>query len=88
MFTAYLLLLTINEYSMQLNRTIYERQREYEILIDGVVNSQKGVIGRQLITSAKILGQIKLAKPICPANFLYLTPRVPLFNIIVKNYFD
>jgi hypothetical protein len=53
MFTAYSL--TINEHSIQLNRAIDECQREYEILINEVVNSQKGVIQPQLITPAQIL---------------------------------
>jgi hypothetical protein len=57
MFTPCSLLLTINEHSMQLNGTIDECRREYEILIDRFVNSQKGVIEPQLITSAKILDQ-------------------------------
>jgi hypothetical protein len=41
MFTAYSLLLTNNKHSMQLNRAIDECRREYEILIDAVVNSHK-----------------------------------------------
>jgi hypothetical protein len=40
-FTAYSLL-SINEQVMQLNRTINECRREYEILIDAFINSQKG----------------------------------------------
>jgi hypothetical protein len=44
MFTAYSLLLTINEHCIQLNRAIDECRREYEILIDVVVNSQRGII--------------------------------------------
>jgi len=40
MFTAYSLLLTINECTVQLNRQIHECQTEYGILIDAVVNSQ------------------------------------------------
>jgi len=55
MFGAYLLLLTINEHSMQLSRGIDECRREYEILIDAVVNSQKGVIQSQLITPDEIV---------------------------------
>lgn len=42
MFTAYSMLLTINEHSMQLNRAIDECQREYVILIDAVINSRNG----------------------------------------------
>jgi hypothetical protein len=59
MFTVYSLLLTINEHSLQLNRAIDECRKEYEVLIDAVVNSHKGVIQPQLITPAQILEQMK-----------------------------
>jgi len=54
MFSPYSLVLTINEHSMQLYRAIHECRREYEILIDAVVNSHKGIIQPQLITPAQI----------------------------------
>jgi len=44
MISVYSLLLTINKHSIQLSRAIDECRREYEILIDAVVNSQKGII--------------------------------------------
>ena len=40
MFTAYSLLLTINEHVIQLNRAIDECRREYEILIDAVIHKE------------------------------------------------
>jgi hypothetical protein len=52
MFGSYSLVLTINEHSMQLSSAIDECQREYEILIDAVVNSHKGVIQPQILTQA------------------------------------
>jgi len=41
------MMLTVN--SMQLNRAIDECRREYEILIDVTMNSQKGVLQPQII---------------------------------------
>jgi hypothetical protein len=67
MFTAYSLLLTINEHSIQLNRAI-ECRREYEILIDAVINSQKGIIQSQLITPAQILKQVKVSQANMPSD--------------------
>jgi hypothetical protein len=61
MFTAYSVLLTINEHHMQLNRAVDECWREYEILIDAVDNSQKGVIQPQFITPAQIFEQVKIS---------------------------
>jgi hypothetical protein len=44
---------------MQLNRAIDECRREHEILIDAVIDSQRGVIQPQLITPAQIMEQVK-----------------------------
>jgi len=81
MFTAFSLLLTINEHVMQLNRAIDECIKEYEILIDAVVNSQKGVIQPQLVTPVQILELVKINQHEMPSVFHYLSPRVPLINI-------
>jgi len=74
MFTAYSLLLTINENAMQLNRAIDECRREYEILIDVVIDSQRGVIQPQLITPAQILEQIKNSQAGMPSDFSLSIP--------------
>jgi hypothetical protein len=68
MFTAYSLLLTITEHAMQLNRATDECRREYEILIDAVVNSQKGVIEPQFVTPAQIVEQVKINQPDMPSG--------------------
>jgi len=59
MFTASSMMLTVNEQSMQLNRAIDECRREYEILIDAIMNSQKGVLQPQIITTAQIMKHMK-----------------------------
>jgi len=41
MFTASSMMLSVNEHSMQPNRATDEYRREYEILIDCIMNSQK-----------------------------------------------
>ena len=41
MFTGTSMLLTVNEHNMQLERALGECRREYDILIDAIVNSQK-----------------------------------------------
>jgi len=64
MFSSYSLVLTINEHSVQLSRAIDECRREYEILIDAVVSSHKGIIQPQLITPAQIFEQIWLSHDI------------------------
>jgi len=54
MFTASSIMLTVNEHSMQLNRAIDERRREYEILIDAIMNTQKGVLKLKLNSVALV----------------------------------
>jgi hypothetical protein len=97
MFTAYSLLLTINEHAMQLNRAIDECRREYEILIDAVINSQKGVIQPQLITPAQILEQVKHSQDDMPsdlslpiftsATYQNLVLRMVNFDVFLKSKF-
>ena len=68
MFTVYSLFLTINEHAMQLNRATDEYGKEYEILVDAVINSQKGVIQPQLIKPAQILEQVKHSQADMPSD--------------------
>ena len=97
MFTAYLLLLTINEHAMQLKRPIDECRREYEVLIDAVIDSQRGVIQPQLITPAQILEQVKhsqadmrsdLSLPILTsATYQHLILKIVTFDVFLKGKF-
>jgi len=66
MFTASSIMLTVNEHSMQLNRAIDERRREYEILIDAIMNTQKGVLQPQIITPAQIMNLMKASQADMP----------------------
>jgi hypothetical protein len=43
-FTGASMLLTVNEQNMQLERALDECRREYSILIDAIMNSQKGIL--------------------------------------------
>lgn len=97
MFTAYSLLLTINEHSMQLNRAIDECRREYEILIDAVLKSQKGVIQPQIITPAQILEQVRISQADMPsdlslpvptsATYQHLLLRIISIDVFLKGHF-
>ena len=82
MFTAYLLLLTINEHALQLNRAIDECRREYEILIDAVIDSQRGVIQPQLITPAQILEQVKHSQADMPSDLSLPIPTSATYQYL------
>jgi hypothetical protein len=71
MFTAASMLLTINENTMQLESAINKCRREYNILIDAIMNSQKGVLQPHIITPAQIIKQMKPSQADMPSEFLY-----------------
>ena len=43
-------LLTVNEHTIQLERSISECSREYNLLIGAIMNSQKGILQPHIIT--------------------------------------
>jgi hypothetical protein len=53
---------------MQLYKAIDECRREYEILIDAVIDSQRGVIQPQRITPTQILEQITTSQADMPRD--------------------
>jgi len=65
-FTVSPIKLTVNEHSMQLNRAIDECRREYEIIIDAIMNTQKGVLQPQIITPAQIMNLMKASQADMP----------------------
>ena len=94
MFSSYSLVLNINEHSMQLSRAIDECRKGYEILIDAVVNSHKGIIQPQLITPAQIFEQIRQSQDDMPsdlslpvptsATYQYLLLRIVAIDVFLK----
>jgi hypothetical protein len=62
------MLLTVNDHSMQLERATGKCRKEYEILIDVTINSQKGVIQPHIITPAQIISQMKASQAVIPSE--------------------
>jgi hypothetical protein len=97
MFTASSMMLIVNEPCIRLNRAIDECTKEYEILIDANMNSQKGVLQPQIITCSQIMNQMKasqadmrteLSLPI-PLSVAYhhLVLRILEFDVLLKGNF-
>jgi hypothetical protein len=82
-FGSYSLVLTINEHSMQLSRSISECHGEYEILIDAVVNSHKEVILPQLIPPAQIFEQVKLSRDDIPSDLSLPVPTSATYQFLL-----
>jgi ribosomal protein L10 len=70
MFTGASMLLTVNEHNMQLQRALDECRREYNVLIDAVMNSQKGILQPHIITPAQILKQLKASQADLPSDLV------------------
>jgi ribosomal protein L10 len=54
MLTGTSMLLTVNEHTMQLERAIIECRREYNILIDAIMNSHKGILQPHIISQLRL----------------------------------
>jgi hypothetical protein len=85
------MLLLVNEHSAQLDRALGECRRDYEILIEAIINAQKGKLQPHIITPAKIMNQTKLNQADIPSD---LTLPIPLsaayHNLVLRikgNYF-
>jgi len=88
MFTASSIMLTVNEHSMQLNRAIDECRREYEILIDAIMNSQKGVLQPQIIAPAQIMKLMKASQADMPPEFSLPLPLSAAYHHLVLRIID
>jgi hypothetical protein len=75
MFTSTSMLLLVNEHSAQLDRALGECRRDYEILIEFIINAQKGIIQPHIITPSQIMNQMKLKQADIPSD---LTLPIPL----------
>jgi hypothetical protein len=74
MFSGTSMLLAVNEHNRQLEKALGECRREYNILIDATLNSQKGIL-QPHITPAQIVRQMKASQADIPSE---LTSPVPL----------
>jgi hypothetical protein len=83
--TATSLLLTINEHTMQLERAISECKREYNLLIDAIMNSQKGMLQPQIISPAQIIKQMKASQTDIPSDFSLPIPLSVTYHSLVLN---
>jgi len=62
MFTETSMLRAVNEHNMQLERALGECTREYNILMDAILNSQKLILQPHVITPSQIVKQMKLSQ--------------------------
>jgi len=88
MFTRTSMLLMVNEHNMQLERALSECRREYDKLIDAIVNSQKGILQPHTITSAQIMKQLKTSQTDIPSELSLPIPLSATYQNLIVNMID
>lgn len=87
MFTGTAMLLTVNEYNVQLERVLGECRKEYNLLINVIVNSQKGLLPH-VITPAQIMKQMKASQADIRSELSLPIPLSATFQNLVINMID
>ena len=73
---------------MQLERALSECRREYDILIDAIVNSQKGILQPRIITPAQIMKQLKISQADIPSEVSLPIPLGTTYQNLIVNIID
>jgi hypothetical protein len=88
MFTGASMLLKVNDHNMQLERALDECRREYNILIDAIMNSQKGILQPHIVTPAQILNQLKASQADIPNELSLPIPLSATYQNLIVNITD
>jgi hypothetical protein len=78
----------INEHTMQMERAINECRREYNILIDAIMDSQKGILQPHIITPAQIVKQMKASQADIPSELSLPIPLSATYQNLIVNIID
>jgi hypothetical protein len=82
------MLLAVNEHNMQLERALSECRREYDILIDAILNSQKGILQPHIITPAQIVKRMKASQAEIPDELTFPIPLSAAHQNLIVNIID
>jgi hypothetical protein len=85
--TATSMLLATNEHTMQLERPINECKREYSILIEAIMNSQKEIL-QPHITPAQIVQQMKTSQADIPSELSLPIPLSATYQNLILNIIE
>jgi hypothetical protein len=73
---------------MQLDRALDECRREYDILIDAILNSQKGILQPHIITPAQIVKQLRANQADIPGELTLPIPLSAIHQNLIVNIVD
>jgi ribosomal protein L10 len=88
MFTGTYMLRTVNEHNMQLERALDECKKEYNILIDAIINSQKGILQPHIMTPDQIVKQMKASLADIPSELSLPIPLIATYQGLIVNMID
>jgi len=88
MFTGTSVLLTVSEHNMQLERALGECKKEYNIYIDAIINSQKGILQPHIITPAQIVKLMKASQADIPSELSLPIPLSATYQSLIVNMID
>ena len=76
------------KHNMQLEKALDECRREYDILIDAILNAQKGNLQPHRITPAQILKQLKASQADIPGELTLPVPLSATHQNLIVNIVD
>jgi hypothetical protein len=82
------LLLTINEHTMQLERAISEYKREYDLLIDAIMNAQRGILQPHIILPTQMMRQMKASQADIPSELFFPILLSATYQHLIINLVD
>jgi hypothetical protein len=78
----------VNERAAQLTRVLGECRRYYEILIEAILNAQKGILQPQVIAPNQILNELKASQADIPRDLSYPLPLSATYHHYVIRIID
>jgi hypothetical protein len=83
MFTPNSLLLLVNEYSARLDRALGKCSRDYNILIEAIMNAHNGIIQPHIVTPSQIMNQTKLNQAVIASDLSLPIPFSAAYHNVV-----
>jgi len=73
---------------MQMERALGECRKEYNVLVDALTNSQKGILQPHIVTPARITKQMKASQADIPSELSLPVPLSATYQSLIVNMAD
>jgi len=73
---------------MQKERALGECRKQYNVLIDAIINSQKGILQPHIVTPARIMKQMKASQADIPSELSLPIPLSATYQSLTVNMTD